>query len=131
MREQSSVRCCCQHLRAIAIHAVVLLTASFMPRSAHGQDVTNDGRVGVTFAHPLIVDDFSGAPYAWFDDQTGGVKSYRVAFPNIVYHATPWLQGWGGLIVNWKDDEASGNTRELRPYVGVKVFVPNSAGVHV
>jgi len=46
-------------------------------------------------------------------------------------HATPWLQGWGGLIVNWKNDPRSGDTRELRPYVGVKVFVPNSTHLHV
>jgi hypothetical protein len=59
------------------------------------------------------------------------VKPYRVAVPNIIYHARPWLPGWGGLIVSWKDNQASGNTRELRPSVGVKVFVPNSANIHL
>jgi hypothetical protein len=59
------------------------------------------------------------------------VKSYRVAFPNVIYHARRWLQGWAGLIVNWKDDQTAGSTRELRPYVGLKVFVPNSAHIHL
>jgi hypothetical protein len=99
--------------------------------TARAQEVTDDGRVGMILAHPLIVDDFSGAPYFWFDDQTGGVRTYRVSFPNVIYHARPWLQGWGGLIVSWVDNQASGNTRELRPYVGVKVFMPNSAHIHV
>jgi hypothetical protein len=65
--------------------------------TARAQEVTDDGRVGIILAHPLIVDDFSGAPYFWFDDQTGGVRTYRVSFPNVIYHARPWLQGWGGL----------------------------------
>ncbi len=108
---------------------LVVLAAS----SVHAEEaspVTNDGRVGAIFAHPVI-GDFSGSPYVWFDDQTGAVKTYRVSFPAVIYHAKPWLEGWGGLIVNWKDNEASGNTRELRPYVGVKVYLPNSAHVHL
>ena len=98
---------------------------------AHAQDVADDGRAEVEFAHPTFLDKLSGAPYVWFDDQTGSVTSYRVAFPNVIYHAKPWLQGWAGLIVTWKDDDSSSDTRELRPYVGVKIFVPNSAHLHV
>jgi len=114
-----------------ALPALVLVLVALATPDARAQEVTNDGRVAATFAHPTIFDELSGAPYVWFDDQTGSVTSYRVAFPNIVYHARPWLQGWGGVIVTWKNDEASGNTRELRPYVGVKVFVPNSAHIHL
>lgn len=122
---------CAERSRRIAVHAILLVVVSLGASHARAQEVTEDGRVAVIFAHPTILDDFSGAPYVWFDDQTGGVKSYRVAFPNIIYHVRPWLQGWGGLIVSWRDDQASGNTRELRPYVGVKVFVPNSAHIHL
>jgi len=96
---------------------------------ARAQDVTNDGRIGMSIAHP-VAGELSGAPYVWFDDQTGGVKTYRVSFPNVICRVRPWLQGWGGLIVNWTDNQASGNTRELRPFAGVKVFFPNSAHVH-
>jgi hypothetical protein len=109
----------------------VLVLIALGAASPHAQEVTNDGRVGLIFAHPLVLDDFSGAPYVWFDDQTGGVKTSRVAFPNIIYHATPWLQAWSGFIVNWTDNQASGNTRELRPYIGLKLFVPNSAHIHL
>jgi Protein of unknown function (DUF2490) len=119
---QSSVR-----LFRPLLLALVALAAP----SAHAQEVTDEGRVAVTFAHPTVLDGFSGAPYVWFDGQSGGVKSYRVAVPNIIYHATPWLQGWGGVSVTWKSGQSSGNTRELRPYVGVKVFVPNSAHIHL
>jgi hypothetical protein len=110
---------------------LLLVLVSLRAQSTRAQDVTNDGRIGAILAHPTIFDQLSGAPYIWFDDQTADVKSYRVAFPNIIYHARPWLQGWGGLIVTWKDGQASGDTRELRPYAGVKVFVPNSAHVHL
>ena len=114
-----------------AVFTLVLVFVAVSAPGADAQDVTDDGRAGIVFAHPTVLDEFSGAPYVWFDDQTGSVTSFRVAFPNIIYHARPWLQGWAGLIVTWKDKETSGNTRELRPYVGVNVFVPNSAHIHV
>jgi len=119
------------HSPRLALCRFVLAFIALHATNAHAQGVTNDGRAGVVFAHPTFLDQLSGAPYVWFDDQTGDVTSYRVAFPNIIYHAKPWLQGWGGLIVTWKNNEASGDTRELRPYVGVKIFVPNSAHLHV
>jgi len=109
---------------------VLVLVALGAPR-AQAQDVTNAGRVGVGIAHPTPLDDFSGAPYFVFQDKTGDVTSYRIAFPNIIYHARPWLQGWGGVLMTWTNNESSGNTRQFRPYVGVKVFVPNSAHIHL
>ena len=111
--------------------ALVLVLVALGASRVQAQDVVDAGRVSVIFAHPTPLDDFSGAPYFLFDDQTGGVRTYRLAFPNIIYHATPWLQGWGGFIFRWTDGQASGNTRELRPFVGVKVFVPNSAHIHL
>jgi len=118
-------------LQRIAFRAGALLLVALGASGARAQDVTNDGRVGAIFAHPLVFEKFSGEPYLWFDDETGGVKSFRIAVPNVIYHAKPWLQGWSGLILWWTDNDSSGNTRELRPYVGVKVFVPNSSHVHV
>ena len=109
--------------------ALVLVFVALGAPRARAQDVTNEGRVGVIFAHPTPLDDFSGAPGFLFE--TGAVTAYRLAFPNIIYHARPWLQGWGGVLMTWKDNETSGNTREFRPYVGVKVFVPNSAHIRL
>lgn len=111
--------------------SLLLLLAFAAVPDARAQDVTNDGRLGVVFAHPTVLEDISGAPYVWFDDQTGSVTSFRFAFPNLIYHAKPWLQGWSGVIVTWKNNPSSDDTREFRPYVGVKVFVPNSAHIHL
>jgi hypothetical protein len=126
----SAMRSHTEHPRIAIWTCVLALVALFSP-SAGAQDVTDDGRVGVIFAHPTLIDDVSGAPFVWFDAQTGGVNQFRIAFPNIIYHATPWLQGWGGVFVDWKHDPSSGNTREFRPYFGVKVFVPNSVHLHI
>jgi len=114
----------------IVFRSVLAVLIAVGASHARAQDVTDDGRLGVIVAHP-IVGALSGTPYVWFDDQTGGAKTYRVSFPNVIYRVRPWLQGWGGLIVNWKDNEASGNTRELRPFAGVKVFLPNSTHIHL
>ena len=121
----------CAHMRNEFRFALVLVPVVLGAPRAQAQDVKDDGRVGVIFAHPTPLDAFSGAPYVWFDDQTGSVTSFRIAFPNIIYHARPWLQGWGGVLMTWKNNETSGDTREFRPYVGVKVFVPNSAQIHL
>jgi Protein of unknown function (DUF2490) len=114
----------------IAFRVILVVIVALGAHGARAQEVIDDGRVGAIFAHP-IAGEFSGAPYVWFDDQTGGVKTYRVSIPDVIYKARPWLQGLSGFIVNWTDGQASGNTRELRPYVGVKVFVPNTAHIHV
>jgi len=113
----------------MARSVILLATIGLTSPAARAQDVADDGRVGIVLAHPIF-DALSGVPYFWFDGQTGDVTSFRVAFPNVIYHARSWLQGWGGLLVTWTD-KASGDTRELRPYVGVKIFVPNSAHIHL
>src|SRR5262245_3362337 len=124
------MRSSAERSQPIAFRAFLLVVAALGAHSAHAQEVTDDGRIGVIFAHP-IAGDFSGQPYVWFDDQTGGVRRYRLSFPDVTYRARTWLRGMGGFIVNWTDGQASGNTRELRPWVGVKIFVPNSAHIHV
>jgi len=115
---------------SIAFRASLLVVVVLGAHNARAQEVADDGRIGVIFAHP-IAGNLSGAPYVWFDDQTGGVKTYRVSFPDVDYRARRWLHGVGGFLVNWTVGQASGNSRELRPYVGVKIFVPNSARVHL
>ena len=113
---------------SIAFRAFLLAIVVLGAHSAGAQEVADDGRIGVIFAHP-IAGELSGAPYVWFDHQTGGVKTYRVSIPDVDYRARRWLHGVGGFIVNWTDGQ--GNTREIRPYVGVKIFMPNSAHVHL
>src|SRR5262245_23769837 len=95
------------HSHRMTVRAVAFALVVVGVLRAHAQDVSNDGRMKVTVAHPTILDELSGAPYFWFDYQSAGVKSYRIAFPNLIYQATSWLQGWGGLIVTWRDSQAS------------------------
>src|SRR5262245_45588398 len=104
---ESSPELSVRRTSSIVRSVFLLMAIGFASRGARAQDVTNDGRVGIVLAHPTIVDSLSGEPYFWFDDQTGDVTQFRVAFPNLIYHATPWLQGWGGVFVNWKN-QASG-----------------------
>ena len=115
----------------IAIRVALLALVAVNASKARAQDVTNDGRVGVIFSHPTLLENLSGEPYVWADDQTGSVTSYRVAVPNLIYQVKPWLQGWGGVFLEWKNGSSSGDTREFRPYFGVKVFVPNSVHLHI
>jgi hypothetical protein len=102
-------------------------------RGAHAQSSppAADGyRAELTLAHP-IAGGFAAAPYVSVEDKTSST-AFRVAFPVATYRATSWLEGWGGISVTWTDAEAPGSsTRELRPYGGVKIYVPNAAHVRL
>ena len=59
-------------------------------------------------------------------------KTLRVRVPNLVYKARPWLDGVGGVLAIWtREDPSSGDSNELRPFVGAKVYLPNAAHVHL
>lgn len=108
--------------------------AAVLPRSARAQEgapVVKDYRGTVTFAHPII-GGFAGEPYVAFDDENQPTRAFRVGFPSVTYRMTRWLQGWSGMSVIWTDADAPGHsTREVRPYVGAKISVPNSAHIHL
>jgi len=56
-------------------------------------------------------------------------SKYRFGWPGLIYSAKPWLQFWGGLDSYYTDNYNSANTLELRPFAGVKLFVPNQAKI--
>jgi hypothetical protein len=43
----------------------------------------------------------------------------------VNHFLTPAVQLWGGLISTYTDDEAKDDQLELRPFAGLKLFVPN------
>jgi len=119
--------------RIAAGSACVLSLAALFAREASAQESAafDEYRVEITLAHP-IAGRFAGQPFVRFDDQTVATKVFRVEFPSVIYRATQWLQGSSGISGIWNQVEEPGSsTRELRPYVGVKVSVPNSAHVRL
>jgi hypothetical protein len=56
-------------------------------------------------------------------------NKFRFGWPGANYKVNSWLQGLGGLDAYYTDNFGSANTLELRPFAGVKFFVPNKAKI--
>lgn len=47
-------------------------------------------------------------------------------WPGLTYKFNHWVQLWGGLRTTYTDNQDSPSTLELEPFIGPKLFVPNS-----
>lgn len=57
--------------------------------------------------------------------------AYKVGLPGLTYIINDWLQLWAGLLTTYTDNQDNANTLQLRPWAGVKLFVPNRAKIHL
>jgi hypothetical protein len=58
-------------------------------------------------------------------EQPNNFSRYRFGWPDFIYRAKDWMQLVGGLDAYYTDNLQSADTLELRPYAGVRLFVPN------
>ena len=63
--------------------------------------------------------------------QNSDYAKYRFGWPGLIYQIEPWLQLWGGLDAYYTDNNTSADELELRPFAGVKLFVPNRAQLQI
>jgi len=91
-------------------------------------EVTEEYRLLFTMDARIADRWSSGGVLAFFEDPDAESQTYRVEWPNVTYIATRWLQLSGGLLTQYTDDHDGANTLELRPFAGVKLFVPNKLG---
>jgi hypothetical protein len=79
--------------------------------------------------HAPIIGDLSGFGNFGYYGQSDTYSKYRFGWPGFVYRVNPWLQLVGGLDSYYTDNYNSADTLELRPYGGVKLFVPNKTRI--
>jgi hypothetical protein len=118
-----------------ACRAAVFSLAVLAARDANAQSSSsadNQYRVSSYFSHP-VVGRLSGALVVdFYETPENDSKTFRIVAPNLIYKVRPWLEGVGGLLTAWtRDDPSSGNSNELRPFVGAKVYLPNAVHVHL
>ncbi|PWU13623.1 MAG: hypothetical protein C5B50_19030 [Verrucomicrobia bacterium] len=56
--------------------------------------------------------------------------NFNFLSPGLYYTASPWLQIWEGLINRYTDNQNKTDQLELRPYLGLKLFVPNDLKIN-
>jgi len=77
------------------------------------------------FPFHKITDTLTGFGYLGY--VTNPDKHYRTGYLGwgATYTVNPHVQLWGGLIGTYTNNEESSDKLELRPFAGVKLFVPN------
>jgi hypothetical protein len=117
--------------RTHALLVALALCVAAWPVQAEGGDITNEYQLKLSPYHK-ITEELSGFGSLEYDNNPAQDSStYKVGWPGLTYTVNRWLQLWGGLLVHYTDNRNSADQLELRPYAGVKLFVPNQAHIHL
>jgi len=113
---------------------VLLLLACLVvakPLRADGGDPDNEVRLTLSPNHPIRGDLSGFANLGYYYNPDKGYSKYYLGWPGLIYAVMPWLQLWGGLDNFYTDNRDTADVLELRPFAGVKVFVPNRAKINL
>lgn len=91
------------------------------------EDIGNEYRITL-FPSYKITEKIGGFSYiGYVFNPEKNYQSYYLGFPCATYTPKSWLQYWGGLIGVYTDSDGqnSSDQLELRPFAGVKLFLPN------
>jgi hypothetical protein len=88
-------------------------------------DIGNEYRLTLSLEHPIKGDLTGFGQFEYRDNPEKDYRAYEVLWPGLTYSLKHWLQLSGGLLTRYTDNEQSADKLELRPFAGVKLFVPN------
>ena len=113
------------HARCAALFLFLfVLAAASLPARAQ-DDTGNEYRLTLFPSHRITdtVTGFAYLGYVWNPEKD--YRTYYLGWPAATYAPNKWLQVWGGLVGLFTDNENSSDKLELRPFTGVKLFLPN------
>ncbi|MHC1777989.1 MAG: DUF2490 domain-containing protein [Lentimicrobium sp.] len=89
------------------------------------EDIGNEYRITLFPSHKVTetIGGFGYLGYVWNPEKK--YQTYYLGWPCATYTPNSWLQVWGGLIGAYTDNENKADNLELRPFAGVKLFLPN------
>ena len=105
--------------------SLFLISALYAVSALAQEDIGNEYRIPLFPSHKVTdkIGGFGYLGYVW-----NPVKNYQVYYlgwPCATYTPKSWLQIWGGLIGAYTANESKADNLELRPFGGVKLFLPN------
>jgi hypothetical protein len=115
-----------QHLFTIArvCGLASVLMGSLAARAQGDEPIGNEYRLTL-FPYYSIATNTTGFGYlGYVNNPDKDFQTYYLG-KGVNYLLTPAVQFWGGLISTYTDDEANADQLELRPFGGVKLFLPN------
>jgi hypothetical protein len=87
--------------------------------------IPNLYRLTLSTHHPIKGDLTGFAELDYRNNPDKDYSGYEVIWPGLTYSMKHWLQFSGGLLTRFTDNGRSADRLELRPFAGVKLFVPN------
>ena len=112
--------------KTIVLFIILLVFTAFRPLDLFGQeDIGNEYRITLFPSHRVTdkIGGFGYLGYVWNPEKK--YQTYYLGWPCATYIPKSWLQIWGGLIGAYTDNESKADNLELRPFAGVKSFLPN------
>jgi len=90
------------------------------------EDIGNEYRITLFPSHKVTdnIGGFGYLGYVWNPEKN--YQTYYLGWPCATYTPKTWMQFWGGLIGAYTNNEDKSDLLELRPFAGVKLFLPNN-----
>lgn len=111
----------------------LLMAIVFVPRSLQAEDgkPANEFRFTLSPHHPLKGNLTGFARLGYYYNPDKDYSEYYFGWPGLIYRVKPWLQLWAGMHNTYKDNKERADLLELRPFAGIKFFVPNRARINL
>jgi hypothetical protein len=108
-----------------ALLSVAFSLACAAGARAQNGDVSDEYRLTVSPTHPIRgnLTGFGEIGLRWNPDNN--YDAFTIVYPGLTYTAAKWAQISGGLRTIYAHDEFTDTKLELRPFGGVKLFLPN------
>ena len=107
------------------MHVIFALGLPALPAAADGGS-SDEYRLALA-SHQPIHGDFTGfGELGFYWNPERDYETYTVLWPGFIYSAATWVQISGGLRTLYTDDKHRAESIELRPFGGLKLFLPNS-----
>jgi len=122
-RERAKVRA------AFATWLLMLFILIVAALPARGQDEARGNEYRLTlFPYHRISDKVTGFGYlGYVNNPDKNYQTFYVGWPGVNYTINKSVQLWAGLVFTYTNYENSSDKLELRPFIGVKLFLPNKA----
>jgi hypothetical protein len=107
--------------------AALVLALLSMLTAARAQDRTDQYRLTLNLTAPITTNLDANPMLGFFGNPDNRSQNYRLQWPAVTWITAKWLQLSGGLLTQYTDNHEAADQLLLRPFAGVKLFVPNQA----
>jgi hypothetical protein len=106
---------------------VLALFSMLAAADAQGTDRTEQYRLTLNLTAPITTNFAGNAMLGFFGNPDNRSQNYRLQWPAVTWLTAEWLQLSGGLMTQYTDNHDAADDLQLRPFAGVRLFVPNHA----